>query len=448
MELSINKAKFTPKVFILVALILLATGMLFGILGGLQYIIPGFLKEALSFEKTRPLHVSSVLFWILFASMGAVLTYLKEHTGNKLYSNNLSRLLFILFVISILSILIAYFSGKFGGREYWEFPPILSLPIIIGWIIFLINFVLSLDSLKSQPVYIWMWLTGIIFFLFTFLESYLWLFPYFNNQVVNDMNIQWKSYGSMVGSWNMLIYGASMYLMTKISNDRSYAYSTKAFVLYFAGLFNLMFNWGHHIYTLPTQPYVQYISYSVSMTELLILGNIIYGWKATLTKAQKFFHRDAYRFLVAADVWVFLNLILAICMSVPAINVYTHGTHITVAHAMGTTIGINTMLLLAVCYDILKDTCISLDPYQKLMKLGFWLANSSLFVFWIALIGAGVLKSKWQMNSDQIAFSLMMQNLSAFFIVFTISGVLLLAGILLSIYPLFKNHLACFFSEK
>jgi len=82
------------------------------------------------------------------------------------------------------------------------------------------------------------------------------------------------------------------------------------------------------------------------------------------------------------------------------------------------------------------------------MKLGFWLANSSLFVFWIALIGAGVLKSKWQMNSDQIAFSLMMQNLSAFFIVFTISGVLLLAGILLSIYPLFKNHLACFFSEK
>jgi hypothetical protein len=53
MELSINKAKFTPKVFILVALILLATGMFFGILGGLQYIIPGFLKEALSFENTR-----------------------------------------------------------------------------------------------------------------------------------------------------------------------------------------------------------------------------------------------------------------------------------------------------------------------------------------------------------------------------------------------------------
>jgi nitric oxide reductase subunit B len=176
-----------------------------------------------------------------------------------------------------------------------------------------------------------------------------------------------------------------------------------------------MFNWGHHIYTLPTQHYVQYVSYSVSMTELLILGNIIYSWKASLTKAQKFFNRDAFRFLVAADVWIFLNLVLAICMSIPAINVYTHGTHITVAHAMGTTIGINTMLLLAVCYDILKDTCISLDPYQKLMKFGFWLANSSLFVFWVALIAAGILKSKWQMSTDQIAFNVMMQNLNTLF---------------------------------
>jgi nitric oxide reductase subunit B len=106
------------------------------------------------------------------------------------------------------------------------------------------------------------------------------------------------------------------------------------------------------------------------------------------------------------------------------------------------------MLLLAVCYDILKDTCISLDPYQKWMKFGFWLANSSLFAFWVALIGAGVLKAKWQMSTDQIAFSLMMQNLTPFFLVFMVSGVLLLIGILFAIFPLFKNHLACFFTEK
>ena len=55
---------------------MLTIGMLFGLTGGLQYIIPGFLKEHLSFEKVRPLHVSSVVFWIIIAAMGSVLTYM------------------------------------------------------------------------------------------------------------------------------------------------------------------------------------------------------------------------------------------------------------------------------------------------------------------------------------------------------------------------------------
>jgi len=163
MELSISKAKFGPKVFILVALILLSAGMLFGTVGGLQYVLPGFLKEALSFEKTRPIHVSSVLFWILFASMGAVFTYIKEYTGKEIYSKRLARLQFLLFIFSVISILLAYSFGVFGGREYWEFPPILSAPIIIAWILFLINYVRSIGSFKNQPVFIWMWFTGIVF---------------------------------------------------------------------------------------------------------------------------------------------------------------------------------------------------------------------------------------------------------------------------------------------
>jgi nitric oxide reductase subunit B len=132
MEQSISKAKFTPKLFLLVALILLTSGMLFGTLGGLQYIIPGFLKEALSFEKTRPLHVSSILFWILFASMGAILTYVKEYTAKKSMASPLACIVFILFLISIVSILIAYCLGVFGGREFWEFPPFFLLLLFLA----------------------------------------------------------------------------------------------------------------------------------------------------------------------------------------------------------------------------------------------------------------------------------------------------------------------------
>ena len=430
-----------PHFFFIAALLLLAVGMVFGITGGLQYLVPGFLKQYFSFEKIRPLHVSAVVFWIILSATGGVMSYVQEYKGRKIYSTVLLKIQFWLFVYAIISILMSYMAGVFGGREYWEYPPILSLPIVCAWILFLVNFILSIGTLKKQPVYVWMWLTGTVFFLFTFLESYLWLIPYFRNNVVNDMTIQWKSYGSIVGSWNMLIYGSAIFLMDKIIEDKSKSHSRMVFALYFTGLFNLMFNWGHHIYTLPTYAYVKHISYAVSMTELLILGRIIYHWRSSLSTAQKYFHKQSYRFLAAADAWIFLNLLLAIAMSIPGINVYTHGTHITVAHSMGTTIGINSFLMLAIGFDILQDSSRPIDTYKKQLTLGFWITNASLLLFWISLIIAGVMKARWQMSTVQEPFSIMMLALRPFFILFFISGLTMACGFLMIIYPLLKNRL-------
>lgn len=418
--------------------------MLFGLTGALQYLVPGFLKQYLSFEIIRPLHVSSVIFWIIFAAMGAVLTYLQQYTGKKIFSPVLVKIQFCIFIFSVPAILISYVAGVFGGREYWEFHPVLAIPIAAGWILFIINFIKSTGSFSKQPVYVWMWITGLVFFLFTFIESYLWIFPYFRNHVVNDMTVQWKSYGSMVGSWNMLIYGSSIFLMEKISGNKKYSHAPIAFVLYFTGLFNLMFNWGHHIYTLPTYPFVKHIGYAVSMTELFILGRIIWQWKSSVSTARKHFHHTAYRFIMAADIWIFLTLALAIAMSIPTINVYTHGTHITVAHAMGATIGINSFLLLAIAFDILQDTCVPLSRNIKWLNRGYFTANISLFIFWLSLIVAGILKAKWQMSDAKVPFSTMMIQLRPYFTIFFIAGSAMTTGFMLILYPLLKNQAICY----
>src|SRR5690606_38483475 len=107
------------------------------------------------------------------------------------------------------------------------------------------------------------------------------------------------------------------------------------------------------------------------MTELFILGRIIYLWKSSLETAKKNFYINSFRFLMAADFWVFLTLGLAIVMSVPALNLYMHGTHTVVAHTMGATIGINTMLLLAFASENIgirkKD--------EKVVTKGYWVAK-------------------------------------------------------------------------
>ncbi|HQW11781.1 MAG TPA: cbb3-type cytochrome c oxidase subunit I [Saprospiraceae bacterium] len=430
-----NRERSLPSYLILFGLVLIILTFSFGIIGALQYVFPGLLRQSLSFEYTRPLHVSSAVFWIIMCASGAVLTYMQEYSKKGLYSIKLLKWQVFLFIGTVCLILISYLMGIFGGREYWEFHPVLGIPLALGWTFFLINILASIRTLHRQPVFIWMWATGVIFFLFTYGESYLWLFPSIRENVVKDMLIQWKSYGSMVGSWNMLIYGCSIYLMDKISGTDTYSRSKIAFALYFLGLFNLMFNWGHHIYTLPGPKYVQYISYAVSMTELILLGRIILLWKSSLSTARKHYNILPFRFLWAADIWILLTLLLAIGMSIPAINIYTHGTHITVAHTMGATIGINSFLLLAFAFDIFNK---QEERQMKTVTVGFYLTLISLFIFWVSLIIAGVLKARWQMSTDQLPFSVMMAGLRPWFVVFLISGISLSTGLFLIVLPLLR----------
>lgn len=434
---------YTGKLFLLLALGMLVVGLLLGVLAAQSYIIPGIWKDTLSFSQLRPMHVSAAVFWILSGAIGAVYCALSSITRQKL-SPLVSNLHLVVWIIAIAGVFYAYITGKFGGREYWEFDPVFALPIACAWLIFLIQFVRMVKNIRQWPVYIWMWMTGIVFFLFTFTENYLWIFPYFRAHFITDMTIQWKVNGSLVGSWNQMIYGVAFFLMERISGDPKPAFSRTAFIMYFLGLFNLMFNWGHHIYSLPTQAYVRYIGYAVSMTEWIFLARILYNWKQSLSDMQKHYSKFSYRFIMAADIWVFINMGQAILMSIPALNLYTHGTHVTVAHAMGTTIGINTMILLGACSVFLADTCyVNSARHQKWMNIFFWCAQGSLLIFWLSLNVIGIQKGLLQLHHPEVSFHRMMQSLSGLFMLFTYAGSLLMLSIGSLAYMIAYSFLSC-----
>jgi nitric oxide reductase subunit B len=274
------------------------------------------------------------------------------------------------------------------------------------------------------PVYYWMWLTGLVFFIFTFIENYLWIFPYFREHFIADMTIQWKVNGSLVGAINQIIYGVAFYLMEKISGDEKSSYQKLSFAMYFLGMFNLMFNWGHHIYLLPTEKFIHYIAYAVSMTEWIILIRIFYKWSKQIKENKQFYYFFPYRFLMAADYWVTINLSLALFMSIPAINLFTHGTHITVAHAMGTTIGINTMIIIAAAFYFIKPT-FNNSKWKQFGTITFWLVQGTLFLFLSSLIGMGIHRAIWQAGLTSESFSKMSSSSENWVLLFIIFGTIL-----------------------
>ncbi|MBK9636512.1 MAG: cbb3-type cytochrome c oxidase subunit I [Bacteroidetes bacterium] len=422
------------KLFITTALLLLVLALCFGLLSVITYLFPYFLKEELGFSALRPLHVSMAIFWIILGATGCIYYSVEEYIQKKA-NKNLALIQWAFWIIAILGIIHSYINHNFGGREYWEFNTIWAIPILIAWILFMFNIIPLMISIKRWPVYFWMWFTGIVFFLFTFIENYLWTIPYFRENLILDMTVQWKVNGSLVGAWNQILYGTAFYLMDKFDNKKTIGGSKLAFFMYFLGLFNLMFNWGHHIYTLPTENYIRYIGYIVSMTEWVFFLKIIWYWKKEINSTLNLNKVYSYKFIAATNVWVFLNMGQAILMSIPALNLYTHGTHVTVAHAMGTTIGINSMIILSTCFTFLYNSKQSTIP--NTMNFAFWLLQISLFIFWTTLNWAGIIKGIWQLSIEPIPFSEMMESLRPLFVTIYISGV----GIFVAILLLVKNLL-------
>ena len=422
---------FIFKAYLRFTLLLLIACLVFGVIACWAFLYPESYKTILPFQQIRPCHVTAALFWILSAAAIGIMYYKNEEFAVQTKLKNAETLFIGTWFIIILLIFINYSAKNFGGREYWEFPPELNIPLLMGWIMFMVSYYSSLFRFKYQnriPAYTWMWSTGILFFLFTLIEQNLYSIPWFRNSFLREMTVQWKSNGSMVGAWNQMVYGTALFLMVKISGNDSVATTKKAYFSYLLGLINLMFNWGHHIYNLPAASWIRTISYGISMTEWILIISIIQGFKRKLEEIKKLRHIIEYKFLIASEFWVFANLLLALLMSIPAINRYTHGTHITVAHAMGTTIGINTMILLAsLCYML--DVNELNQNTKRFISFGFWLSQLSLLVFWLSLIVAGILKGYEAIYLGKTDFNDIMDPVLQVLKVLSYSGLALLAGI-------------------
>lgn len=429
----------TGRSFLSLAMVSLFVGLIGGVLASITYIKPDFLDNFQGLSKLRPIHVSFVMFWIIIGASGGV------YMGMSILSKSkpikwIANLQLSLWIVALLGIGYSYLVGDLGGREYWEFNPIWALPILLAWLLQLINFIHLARTVKKWPVYVWMWMSGTVFFLLIFIENYLWIFPYFRAHFITDMTIQWKVNGSLVGSFNQLIYATAFFMMDRINgtNEHKIGSSKLAFAMYFLGLGNMMFNWSHHIYTLPTESYIRYVGYGVSMTEWIIFLRIVALWKNSLTEFKKNYHFFPYRFIMASDIWVFINVGFACFMSIPAFNIYTHGTHFTVAHSMGTTIGINTMILFAAVFMFFTPKTAHEGKPSIVLRSTFWVIQIALLCLFLSLKTAGLLKGFWQLDDSQVSFYDMMQSLQPLFIVFVTSGTILMIAFFYLLGTIFK----------
>ncbi len=311
---------------------------------------PTLRSLGITLQHLRPIHESAAWAWVFIGGATIVNLYLyREHGPLTGWARRRLAIQVALWGVAGLGIVITLLQGRFTGREYAGYQPVFSALIGVGWLLFAWNFFgRGGVSLRGRPVYFYMWSVSMVLFLITYTEAHLYLLDIVSRRPVRDLAIQWRSAGTQVGAFNLLAYGSLIYISSCISGDERYAHSRTAFALFFVGLLNTFTNYGHHTYHLPQSPWVHWISFLVSMLETIVLAKVFLDLVGMLrARGAKKDLRVADRFIRSGTLWTFLLLVLALAIAVPPLNALIHGTHVVVAHSMGSMIGIDSMILWA-----------------------------------------------------------------------------------------------------
>jgi nitric oxide reductase subunit B len=377
--------------------------IVFGAIGALSYVpVLGerMARAGLTLVQLRPLHSTFASAWIFVGATACVFKFLHDEFGEpSAAERNRLRAQLVCWGLAGLGALFTLPFGITTGREYLGFHPAISALIATGWILFAWTFFARVRrGFWHRPVYVYMWAVGIAYFLWTFAEGHAWLLSFVRDRPVSDLQIQWKSCGTLVAAFNQMVYGSLLYVAERRSGDRTIAQSRAAFALLGIGVLNSFTNYAHHTYHLPQSHLVKWIAFAVSMLEIIILVDVLRAVTASPTRPRRF--HDAgpdltARFFTATKRWNLGLLSLALLISVPPLNALIHGTHVVMAHAMGSELAIDSFILLGAFAALLGDIFPKRETREGLIEGEFgrrffsWL-NAALAVLVVLLVARGL----------------------------------------------------------
>ncbi len=374
------------------------------LLAGLLCVLYGFprlntlmAEGPFSFERLRPIHTLFAAAWIFLGGI-AVVFHCMGTQGHVASPGDRLRLRVqvLAWAVAGVGVLVTLLLGFGSGREYMGAHPAWSIPIGLGWVAFTWNFFRVFGrGFWARPVYVTMWGTACLFFLVTFLEQHFWLLESVFNDPVVDRRIQWKATGTLVGSFNLLVYGALLYLGERLSDDKAYAQSRLAYGLLAVGLINSFTNYAHHTYHLPQSHLVKWVAFIVSMLEIILLFRVLQEIVDCLNGKYKTLPQPFRTLIVSVKWWTGAMLLGSILISIPPLNSLVHGTTVVAGHAMGTMIGIDSLALIAaLCWFAVHSAAryqpstldlLNTYSFQRAVR---WLNYSAgAMVIWLTLTG-------------------------------------------------------------
>lgn len=400
-------SQLVAKPYFIMALILFAGQIVFGLLMGIQYIDGDVGFPAIPFNVARMVHVNLLIIWILFGFMGASYYLVPEESETELFSPRLARITFWVFAAAAVATVLGYLLVPYAelaritqnhllptmGREFLEQPTITKFGIVLVCLSFIFN--IGMTILKGRKTVVNMVLiTGLVglavFFLFSFynpvnlaLDKYFWWF------VVH----LWVE-----GVWELILGAILAFVLIKVTGvDREHIEKWLYLIIAMA-LISGLIGMGHHYFWIGPPEYWLWMGSVFSALEPVpFFMMVLFAFKMVRERRRQHHNQVAVTWALGTAVMAFLGAgVWGFIHTLAPVNYYTHATQLTAAHGHLAFFGAYAMIVMCIisyAMPILRGRPQG-NPMsaQKVEKFGFWAMCIAMSGITLALTVAGAMQ--------------------------------------------------------
>lgn len=303
-----------------------------------------------------------------------------------------------------------------SGREYISWPLPLTGLLVVSVALMAWRLYARANALERRsPEAFWLVGLGALLIVSGLVESELWRLDAVAANYVRNLSLQWHGIDTLFAGVNVALYGCAAYLMSDAPKP------LRPPALFAIAGFGLLFTFGHHHYVSPQPYFLKSLAFVASMIAILSF------WRHATAFRRLSAARSGDRHLKAlwrsVELWTLVSLASGILFAVPQVNLIVHGTYFVVAHAMGSMVGVN--LLIIVAGGLARAHRGWLINIPRAL-LGVRLVNLGLILVWAVLGAAGLAKGVIRIAGDYYDYQPIVDRL---IYGFPLAGAVLTAGI-------------------
>ena len=355
----------------------------------------------LTFGRIRTVHLNAVAYgWAPMAGLGIALFVIPRLLKTELVGARFAFLGAALWNAALIAGLGSIATGISDGLEWLEIPWQIDILFVIGGSLVGIPLVLTLLNRQVRHLYVSVWYMGCALFWFPvlFLVANI---PYLHKGVEQATMNWWFGHNVLGLFYTPLALASVYYFLPKVIGRPVQSYN-----LSLLGFWGLAFFYGqvggHHLIGGPVPGWL--ITLSIVQSVMMIVPVVAFTVNQYQTlngHLSALRYSPTLRFIGLGGIMYTLSSLQGSFEALRSINVVTHFTHFTVAHAHLGMYGFVTLVFFGSIYFIVPRITGREWPSQFLIAAHFWLVTVGLAIYFIGLSIGGWLQGMAMLDASR-----------------------------------------------